>query len=283
MKTGLFLIAAFGFLTQATAEVRVDVQQDVVYRTINGRQLLCDIYQPEGDQLKPAILVVHGGAWRRGDRTQLKGYADGLAKHGFVCFAIDYRLAPQHQFPAQIDDCRAAVKWIRANAKTYNVDPNRLGAIGYSAGGHLVTLLGTTGEAPSEQNDNVDTRLQAVVAGGAPTDFRYFPDNGKWAEYLMGGDLTTASKNFLNASAAAFADKDDAPTFFFNGKADRLVPLIWTKSAHEALKQAGVPTEMHLIDGAGHMQAARNEEVLIKAYKFLTKHLLLEKREAAKR
>lgn len=273
MKTVLLLIAAAAFLTTAAAETRVDVKAEVVYSTVGERQLLCDIYQPGGDELKPAVLVVHGGAWRSGNRKQLKGYAEALAKRGFVCFAIDYRLAPKHKFPAQIEDCRAAVKWIRQNAKTYNIDSNRLGAIGYSAGGHLVTLLATTGEAASENNGNVDTRLQAVAAGGAPTDFRFFPDNGKWAEYLMGGDLTTAPKNFQAASAAAFVDKNDAPTFFFNGTADKLVPLLWTKSAHEALKQAGVATEMHIIDGAGHMQAAMNEEALTKAYDFLKKNL----------
>lgn len=276
MKTVLSLITAAALVTTAAAENRVDVKPDVVYSTVEERQLLCDVYQPEGEQLRPAILVVHGGAWRSGNRKQLKGYADALAKRGFVCFAIDYRLAPKHKFPAQIDDCRAAVKWIRQNAKSYNVDPNRLGAIGYSAGGHLVTLLATTGEPASEQNGNVDTRLQAVVAGGAPTDFRFFPDNGKWAEYLMGGDLTTAAKNFQAASAAAFADKNDAPTFFYNGSADKLVPLLWTRSAHEALKQAGVATEMHIIDGAGHRQAARNEEALTKAYEFLALKLTLQ-------
>lgn len=273
LKTLTALCAIGAFTAAAIAETPIKVQQEVCYSTVGNRQLLCDIYQPEGDQLRPAVLVVHGGAWRSGNRKQLRGYADALAKRGCVCFAIDYRLAPKDKFPAQIDDCRAAVKWIRENAKTYNVDSNRLGAIGYSAGGHLVTLLATTGEPASEQNGNVNTRLQAVAAGGAPTDFRFFPDNGKWAEYLMGGDLTTAPQNFQAASAAAFADKNDAPTFFFNGTADQLVPLLWTKSAHEALKQAGVATEMHTIDGADHMQAARNKEALAKAYDFLTKQL----------
>ncbi|MEP3481083.1 MAG: alpha/beta hydrolase [Fuerstiella sp.] len=268
MKTVLCLVAILSSTTYA--DTAVEVKPDVVYSTVEKRQLLCDVYQPEGEQLRPAILVVHGGAWRSGNRKKLKGYAEALAKRGFVCFAIDYRLAPQHKFPAQIDDCRAAVKWIRQNAKKYNVDPARLGAIGYSAGGHLVTLLATTGEAASEKNGNVDTRLQAVAAGGAPTDFRFFPDNGKWAEYLMGGDLTTAAENFQAASAAAFADKDDAPTFFFNGTADKLVPVLWTQSAHEALKQAGVATEMHIIEGAGHVQAAMNKEALTKAFEFLT-------------
>lgn len=247
--------------------------ESVVYSKVGTRELQLDAYVPQSGETHPAVLVVHGGAWKMGNRRQLRGYAVALAKRGFVCFAIDYRLAPDHKFPAQIEDCRAAVKWIRQHAADYRVDPKRLGAIGYSAGGHLVSLLGATGEAPSEKNDNTDTRLQAVVAGGAPTDFRWFPDNGKWAEYWMGGDLSTVPENFKAASTTAFIDKHDPPMFFFNGTADGLVPLIWTIPCHAALKAAGVKTAMHKIEGADHMKAARNVEALTKAYEFLAEEL----------
>lgn len=270
-----FLIAVAMQPLDSTADgLEFEVREKIPYSKVGDRELLLDAFLPAGSELRPAILVVHGGAWRSGNRVQLRGYATELAKKGFACFAIDYRLAPAHKFPAQIEDCRAAVKWIREHAKSYHVDTARLGAIGYSAGGHLVSLLATTGEAPSEENGNVDTRIQAVAAGGAPTDFRWFPDNGRWAEYLMGGDLDSQAKNFLNASAAAFADKDDPPVFFFNGDKDRLVPLVWTKSCYEALKNSGVKTEMHIIKGAGHMQAARDKIALQKAAEFLTKELL---------
>jgi dipeptidyl aminopeptidase/acylaminoacyl peptidase len=136
-----------------------------------------------------------------------------------------------------------------------------------------VCLLATTGEAPSEKNGNVDTRLQAVVAGGAPTDFRVFPDDGKWAEYWMGGNLKTVPDKFNAASATAFVDKDDAPVFFFNGTADELVPLEWSRSCHEALKACGVRTELHTIEGARHIPAAMNSKALDKAYEFLESEL----------
>ena len=257
-------------------ESEFDVREKIVYSTVADRELLLDALVPRGDGLHPAVLVVHGGAWRSGDRKQLRGYANALAKRGFVCFAIDYRLAPKDKFPAQIDDCREAVKWIRANSAAYNVDPSKLGAIGYSAGGHLVCLLGTTGEAPSEKNGHVDTRIQAVAAGGAPTDFRAFPDDGKWAEYWMGGDLKTQPKRFRDASATAFVDKDDPPVFFFNGTDDKLVPIEWSKSCHEALKTCGVKTEMHSIEGAGHLAAAMNPAALEKAYSFLQSELQID-------
>ncbi|MHC4878816.1 MAG: alpha/beta fold hydrolase [Planctomycetota bacterium] len=261
---------------QAPAEFQVELREKIVYSKVDDRELLLDAYVPEKKEASPAVLVVHGGAWRSGNRRQLKGYAQSLAKMGFVCFAIDYRLAPQYKWPAQIDDCRTAVKWIRKNAKAYNVNSKKLGAIGYSAGGHLVSLLGTTGEAPTPKNGNIDTRIQAVVAGGAPTDFRWFPDNGKWAEFLFGGDLEKERDKFNSASSAAFVDKNDAPTFFFNGTKDRLVPLPWTESCFKAMQKAGVKTELHRIEGAGHMLAAMNYDALQMGYAFLRVELLGE-------
>jgi acetyl esterase/lipase len=145
-----------------------------------------------------------------------------------------------------------------------------------SAGGHLVSLLATTGEAPNEQNGNIDTRIQAAAAGGAPTDFRSFDDNGKWAEYWMGGDLDTVPEKFHEASSVAFVDPSDAPIFFFNGTADDLVAVKWSKDCHDALKVAGVKTEMHLVEGAGHIQAAMNPIAVLKACKFLKQELQVE-------
>ncbi|MFT5327863.1 MAG: acetyl esterase/lipase [Planctomycetaceae bacterium] len=265
---------AMTLASQQPAEFEFEIRKDIVYSKVGNRELLLDAYLPKKEGATPAVLVVHGGAWRFGNRKQLRGYAEALAKAGMVSFAIDYRLAPKHKFPAQIEDCRSAVKWVRSNAEEYKVDPAKLGAIGYSAGGHLVSLLGTTGEAPNAKNGNVDTRLQVVVAGGAPTDFRWFPDKGKWCEFLMGGTLDTVPEKFYAASSSAFADKDDPPTFFFNGTEDTLVPLPWSQSCFGALKAAGVKTEFHKIEGAGHMEAARDREALEKAYSFLKAELL---------
>jgi acetyl esterase/lipase len=259
-----------------STEVEVEMREKIVYSKVGDRELLLDAFVPKREGNLPAVLVVHGGAWRSGNRQQLRTYAKELAKRGIVCFAIDYRLAPEHKFPAQIEDCREAVKWIRANATEFKVDTERLGAIGYSAGGHLVCLLATTGEKPKEENGNVDTRIKAAVAGGAPTDFRSFPDNGKWAEYWMGGDLKTCPDLFRDASATAFVDKEDAPVFFFNGTVDKVVPIAWSQSCYEALKSIGVKTEMHTIEGAGHMEAARDVAALEKAFAFLEAELKID-------
>lgn len=164
----LAIVICLTHLAAQAEELDFDVRNDVTYSKVGDHELLLDAFVPTKDGTYPAVLVVHGGGWRMGDRKQLRGYARSLTRLGCVCFAIDYRLAPKHKFPAQIEDCRAAVRWIREHAGEYNVNANKLGAIGYSAGGHLVSLLATTGEAPSEANGNVDTRVQAVAAGGAP-------------------------------------------------------------------------------------------------------------------
>ncbi|MCA9260538.1 MAG: alpha/beta hydrolase [Planctomycetales bacterium] len=252
----------------------VSVREAIPYTEAAGKSLLLDAYVPDTDGDRPAVIVVHGGAWRMGDRKQLAAYAQALASRGCVCFAIDYRLAPEHKFPAQIEDCRSAVKWVRRHAGEYHVDPHRLGAIGYSAGGHLVALLATTGEDADPQTDDaVDTRLQAVAAGGAPTEFREMENDGAWAEYWLGGTLKTAPEQFTAASPAAFIDADDAPTFFFHGTRDQLVPPAWSAAMHDKLKEKGVKTEMHLVEGANHLTAAINQKALEAACTFLLKEL----------
>ena len=260
--------------TKSALKIEFDSHYSVPYATVDDHQLLLDAFIPQTDGDHPAVLVVHGGSWKSGNRMQLRTYAMMLANMGMSSFCIDYRLAPKHKFPAQIDDCRTALGWIRQHAKEYKVDPNRVGAIGYSAGGHLVSLLATTGQAPCEENGHCDTRIQACAAGGAPTDFRTFDDNGKWAEYWMGGDLETVPEKFHDASSVAFVDPSDAPVFFFNGTADELVNVKWSKDCHDALKKAGVRTEMYLVDGAGHISAAMNPDAVQKACEFLKDELI---------
>lgn len=254
-------------------EFRVQLREDVVYGRVGDRELLLDAVLPEGAGAVPGVIVIHGGAWRSGNRRQLRGYADSLARRGMACFAIDYRLAPDHKFPAQIDDCRMAVRWVRKHAAEYGVDPLRMGAIGYSAGGHLAGLLGTTGQSAEEDAEHVDTRLQAVVAGGAPLDFRLMPDGGKWAEYWMGGDQKSVPEKFQAASATAFVDAKDPPFFFFNGTKDKLVPMLWSSTCHAALRSAGVRSELYRIEGAGHIEAALDREALRRSVAFLATEL----------
>ena len=250
-----------------------DREIGVTFAKRSDKELKLDIYRPKNVDKTSAVLVVHGGAWSSGKRDQLKFYAESLAKRGHCCFAIEYRLAPKHIFPAQIDDCRAALKWVRTNATKYGVDPMRIGAIGYSAGGHLVSLLGTTGAAPTDKNGNVDTRLKAIAAGGAPCEFRMMPDGGKGLAFWLGGSYAEKKENFENASPTKFVSSDDPPVYFFNGTKDGLVPLAWTMPLYEKLKAAGVKVEMHKVEGAGHLTAAINPQALSGAFDFLDEQL----------
>jgi acetyl esterase/lipase len=243
-----------------------------VYARPGQVELKLDAYIPRAAGLHPVVLVVHGGAWTSGSRRQLAFYAMKLARAGFCCFAIDYRLAPKYKFPAQIEDCRAAVLWIRQHAAEYAGDASRLGAIGYSAGGHLVALLGTTGTA-GDSNGKVDTRLKCVVAGGAPCEFRNMSDKGRGLAFWLGGTIDEVEQNYRDATPVVFASKDDPPMMFFNGTKDRIVPLKWTMPLFDSLRSKGVSVTMHKVDGAGHMAAAANAAALDAAVKFLSQHL----------
>ena len=276
----LFLLLGLG-AGGCAKEYRFDRTKDIVYKEIDGKKLKLDAYVPKGDGPFPGVLVVHGGAWRTGSRTQLTMYAKSLARRGFSCFAIDYRLAPKHKSPAQIEDCRDAVRWIRQHAAKHKTDPERIGAIGYSAGGHLVSLLATTGLSREDDPKGVGTKIIAAVAGGAPTDFRFTRENSKALAYWLGGSRGEKPKVYHEASPAAYADKNDAPIFFYNGSVDMLVPVkihrtigyAGPSALHAALKKAGVETDLHIIKGAGHLPAILNRTALHAGYAFLDRHL----------
>ena len=276
----LFLLLGLG-AGGCAKEYRFDRTKDIVYKEIDGKKLKLDAYVPKGDGPFPGVLVVHGGAWRTGSRTQLTMYAKSLARRGFSCFAINYRLAPKHKSPAQIEDCRDAVRWIRRNAADYRTDPGRIGAIGYSAGGHLVSLLATTGLSKEDDPKGVGTKIVAAVAGGAPTDFRATRENSKALSFWLGGSRGEKPEIYDAASPAAFVDKDDAPIFFYNGSTDLLVPVkihrtigyAGPTALHAALEKAGVETDLHIIKGAGHLSTIMNRTALEAGYVFLDRHL----------
>ena len=168
-------------------EYNYERTKNIVYKEIDGESLKLDVYIPEGEGPFPAVVVVHGGAWRFGSKGQLAMYARDLAKRGYVSFAINYRLAPQHKSPAQTEDCRDAVRWVRQNGHKYKADPKRIGAMGYSAGGHLVSMLATTGLSKADDPKGVGTKIVAAVAGGSPTDFRTVRENSRSLAYWFGG------------------------------------------------------------------------------------------------
>jgi len=249
------------------------VRSNIPYAIAGKVKLLLDAYLPTGDGPFPGVLVVHGGAWMSGGKTQLAPYAIGLAANGFATFAISYRLAPRYKFPAQIEDCRSAVRWIRKHSAEYHVDPQRLGGVGYSAGGHLVALLGVTGKKGDPKKGIIDTRLQAVAAGGAPCDFRLLPLRSRLLAFWLGGTRQQFPQRYRTASPAAFVTSAAPPMFFFSGERDRVVPPLSPQLMVKALKSAHVEAEIYIVPNAAHVATTFNREALLRGMMFLNKHL----------
>jgi acetyl esterase/lipase len=258
-------------------EPRVEVVRNREYVKRDSGPLAMDVYMPRGAGPFPGVLVVHGGAWTMGSRVQLAAIANALAEHGYVAACVSYRLAPKHTFPAQIDDCQAAVRWLREHASEFRLDPARLGGFGYSAGGQLVALLGALDDDDYREEgvgaDGASARLQVVVAGGAPCDFRVLPEESRRLAYWLGGTRKEKSEAYRIASPAAFISNDDPPMFFFHGARDLLVPAHSPQRMVAMLTAAGVTAEMRLIDHAGHVEALFDRPTLEQALEFADKYL----------
>lgn len=276
------LFASLCLLADTPAETlshTYSVQRNLAYSEAGaeGEKLLLDAYLPDDSAgPRPAILVVHGGSWRSGNKAQLAGYAIRLAKSGYAAFAINYRLAPKYKHPCQIDDCRAALRWIVEHADEFQVDTDRIGAIGYSAGAHLVFLLGMAGgqTAPdSAEGDATLPRLRAVVAGGSPCDFTVVKERSRTLVDFLGGTMDDAVEQYRNASPAFYLTADDPPIFFFHGTSDELVTIRGPEIMVERLKKLGVEASLYRVDQGNHISAAFHRGAIDEAVAFFDRHL----------
>ncbi len=262
------------------AEPTVDILRNQVFVERDSGPLAADVYRPHGIGPFPGMLVVHGGAWRMGARADLATIAHGLAEHGYTAVAIDYRLAPTYKFPAQIYDCQAAVRWMRSHAAEFKIDATRIGGFGYSAGGHLVALLGTLDDKelrePGLPTNAPSARLQVVVAGGAPCDFRVLPGDSERIAFWIGGTRDKMPNEYRDASPASFITADDPPMYFFHGQQDLLVPVESPTEMVKLLKDAHVTAEMCVVKDAGHIQALFDRTALDHGLAFADKYLKAE-------
>jgi len=252
------------------------VYHNLPYVTDGHERQKLDLYLPKMDFKLPLIIWVHGGAWLAGSKDQV-GPLDYLSD-GYAVASINYRLSQHAIFPAQIEDCKAAVRWLRSNAQKYNLDPNCFGAWGPSAGGHLVAMLGTTGDvnefdarlgegSPSRsgigEHLTVSSRVQAVVDYFGPTDFlqmdehrlsdgmvHNMPDSPE--SQLIGGYIQDNKEKVAKANPITYVTSDDAPFLIIHGDMDPLVPHHQSELLEAALKKAGVPVSFYTVKGAGH-------------------------------
>ena len=254
-------------------------QGGVVYQTIDDEQLKCDVYTPKGEGPFPAILAVHGGAWRQGSKFALIRHAWKMAQAGYVVVAINYRHAPKHPFPAQIHDCKHAIRWMKFRASEMKIDANHIGAFGYSAGGHLVSLLGTSdpddkleGDVPPEMK-RIDTRIKAIAAGGAPCEFSWIDDDSRVLSYWLGGSPDQKPEAYRAASPTTYVSPDDPPFFLFHGDSDLIVPASSPLKLHESLEKSGVSSKYFTAKGSGHLATFSDIDWMEKAILFFDKHL----------
>src|SRR5438132_623534 len=251
------------------------VERSLVYKRVNGIVLTLDLYRPEGvSGLLPVILCVHGGHWDAGGKDRCPAVT--LVQDGYAVASINYRLTRTAPFPAQIEDCKAAVRWIRANASNHHLDPDHIGAWGSSAGGHLVALPGTSGGVPelegSGDNMQYSSRVQAVCDVAGPADLPAMTNLGPKRmfaiEALLGGPLEKDKAKAITASPIHYVSKDDPPFLIVHGEGDRVIPVEQSQRFYEALQKAGVNATLKILP-VGHqavqMDALKDAEVFFDA------------------
>jgi acetyl esterase/lipase len=262
----------------------VTFEKDIVYSSPGGQSLGLDMARPEDAKgLSPAIVCIHGGGFRAGNRQHHDRLCLQLAQRGYVAVTVSYRLAPQHQFPAAVNDVKAAVRWLRANAAKYGVDPGRIGTTGDSAGGHLALFLGLTADVKSfdaSDGGNADqsSRVNCVVDVYGPSDFTKSYDKSVDASQVLplflGGDLTTARHRHILASPLYWITPHAAPTLAIHGTKDPYVAHEQAVWLIDRLQSADVEAELLTLEGAGHgfkgEDAKRAQEAM---FAFFDKHL----------
>lgn len=235
------------------------------------QNLLADLYRPSGEGPYPSVLLVHGGAWKRGDREQVAGLARRLAQRGYLVVNTTYRFAPEYRWPAQFDDVRQAVRWMRGAGREQGIDPERIATFGYSAGAHLAAMIGGAHDSPGLEA--ADTRVRAVVAGGTPSDLSKY-EGGRLIPNLMGVPRESHLAAYLAASPTHHVSVGDPPVFLYHGTLDDLVPPDHAIDYKTLLDQAGVVNELFLIRGHGHFSAFfADGEAVDAAMEFLDRHL----------
>lgn len=236
------------------------IERDVTYGKADDVELKLDLYFPKKTEGQlPVTVYVHGGGWQNGDKSAGAGaMAIGeLVKRGYLVASVNYRLAPAYKFPAQIEDVKCAIRFLRAHTNEYNLDPKRIGVWGGSAGGHLVALLGTSDakaglEGKGGWSDQL-SRVQAVVDMFGPADLTVeFPGGNPRIAQTVFGASSSKDEVMKRASPVTYITKDDPPFLILHGESDSLVPLSQSKKLHEQLKAVGVPSKLVVVKNAGH-------------------------------
>jgi acetyl esterase/lipase len=237
----------------------VEYVPDIEYGTGGDQKLRLDLAKPAKlERAVPCILVIHGGAWAGGDRKQHTDLIFKLAQKGYVAATVQYRLCPKHRFPAQVEDVKCAVRYLRAHADEHKINPTLLGAVGFSAGAHLSMMLGTMGKEDGLEgtggNPDESSQVQCVVAFFGPTDLTLDlkPQSIFLVSNFMGTTPEEDKGERKRGSPLSYISQGDAPMLLLQGTKDPLVPHSHAIVMGEAMTKAGVPGRVELLIGAGH-------------------------------
>ena len=272
MRCWYILTLSWWMISWPLVAAEPELHRDLEYSKVDGRTLLLDLYLPPLSQVDgnpkqrmevstPCVVFVHGGGWKAGDKKSAKKNAAWLVDHGFAVASINYRLTDVAQWPAQINDCYAAVRWVRQNSERFGIDPDRVGAFGTSAGAHLVALMGTRVFSGEE---SVSSRVQAVCDWFGPSELMSMPPNnvgnGRTAAEvaqsngakLLGATVREVPELARDASAIDHVTGNAAPFLIMHGDQDPGVPVSQSTKLHRKLVMAGASSQLHIVKGAKH-------------------------------
>lgn len=272
-----------------TAPDGIRVLRDLDYGGNGNVRQSLDLFVPrvKSEQPRPLIVWIHGGAWRQGSKDggmrNLKGFVE---TGNYVGASLNYRLTNEARWPAQIHDCNAAIRWLKAHAEEYGYDPDRIGVWGASAGGHLVAMLGVAGDVPALEGElgghrEEDSAVACVVDYFGPTNLETMVDHPSRMDHaaadspealLLGGAIAEKKEAAKSASPMTHVSKGDAPFLIVHGTKDDLVPYPQSVEFRRALEEVGVPVQLISMEGAGH--GFRSEELSRRVEAFFERELL---------
>ncbi|MEM9368937.1 MAG: alpha/beta hydrolase [Planctomycetota bacterium] len=246
----------------------IEVRSDVVFGKGGGRDLKMHVLLPSSNEASkaPVYVWIHGGGWRSGNKESGIQKVLPLVHAGFIGVTLEYRLTGEAAFPAQIHDCKCAIRFLRAHAEDWGIDPDRIAVGGASAGGHLAALVGTSSGVDALEGEGgwpeQSSRVQAVVDLYGPTDFARFvttegyehhnADGSPESRLLGGGVVSENAEGIRRVNPITYVDPQDPPFLILHGSDDPVVPLNQSQALHEALQRNGVSSSLHVLPGALH-------------------------------
>ena len=256
----LLLLSSSAFAQNAvTVPPDVELIRDVEFGQGGGRALKLHIIRPKNPPAEPmpVVVYIHGGGWTAGSRDGGIGPSIRLARRGYFCASIEYRLSGEAKFPAQIEDCKCAIRFLRAKAKEYHLDPDRIGVSGHSAGGHLAALVGTSARIKELEGSGgwpeFSSAVQAVCDLAGPADFPTWGDDAHPAvRGLIGAKVSEKPELAALASPVTHVQKTTPPFLIIHGDRDDVVPVKEGRAMHDALQKAGATSTLMIVEGGSH-------------------------------